>query len=226
MNSYSDRQSAEKPHMELLKKGRSGNADLYLFHKGGEKLVLKSFSGRSWLVRNTIGRFLISREIKALVRLRDLPGIPHKALRVNAFTLCYRFTEARQVSEFYDRKDSLGTDYFTQLESLVAAMHEFNLVHLDMRNRENVMVTEEGKPLLLDFQSYLDLKLVPKILHPFLKQIDESGIYKHWLRISPDTISKRGKAILKSVNSIRSLWFIEGYMFQDMINSFFSRQRK
>ena len=72
---------------EVLSRGRWANAVLYLHRHEGATWVVKDFRPSGFAVRNTIGRFLIRREMRALRRVsfvmkegkvyvRDGTGVP------------------------------------------------------------------------------------------------------------------------------------------------------
>ena len=77
-------------------------------------------------------------------------------------------------------------------------MHARNLVHLDIRNRRNILVTDDGKPSLLDFQSCLNLERIPNFFHNILIDIDFSGVYKNWYKVKPRLLDDKRKTRLIS----------------------------
>jgi hypothetical protein len=81
-----------------------------------------------------------------------------------------------------------------------------------MRNADNILVTESGAPMLLDFQSHLGLGWMPGPLGRFAQRIDLAAIYKHWARRSPDTMGPERTALLDRINRLRPLWAVRGYM--------------
>jgi len=90
-------------------------------------------------------------------------------------------------------------------------MHQRNMVHLDIRNQRNILVTDEGLPAVLDFQSSLNLENTPRALHKLLKDIDISGVYKNWFKKKPESLDNRRRAHLDALNKKRFLWFLKGY---------------
>src|SRR5262245_41614836 len=74
-----------------ISRGRWANADLHLLEHADTQWVVKDFRPRSFIVRNTIGRLLVSREIKGLRRLAGLNGVPAHAFRIDAHAIAYRF---------------------------------------------------------------------------------------------------------------------------------------
>jgi predicted Ser/Thr protein kinase len=205
------RTDLERGPCQPLHQGRWANAVVYVFESGGGRWVVKDFRPRSFLVRNLIGRLLIRREAAGLRRLDGLTGTPQGAFRIDAFALAYRFVPGSGLRRC--PAEALRADFFPALERSVLAMHaRARIVHLDMRNADNILVSESGEPLLLDFQSHLRLWWMPGPLRRFVERIDRAAIYKHWARRSPDTLGPERQALLDRINALRPLWAVRGYM--------------
>lgn len=194
----------------LLKAGRWANAKVFLYDHDGVTWAVKDFRQRSWLVRNVIGRFLIRRELRGLCRLQGLPGIPQDAFRLDAFALAYRFVPGRGLRGLPTAE--IPPDFFPALEHVVQAMHaRFDIVHFDMRNAANILVTTSGEPSLIDFQTHVGLRWLPGPLRRFFERVDVAAIYKHWAKRSPATLGPQRKALLDHINVLRRLWALRGY---------------
>lgn len=194
---------------DILSRGRWANADLYLFECNHRKWVIKDFLPCPPMVRKTWGRMIAKREYLALERLKGIKGIPVAPFLLDENAVCYEFIFGKTLKE--TPPELISDDYFFLLEELVEKMHGKNLVHLDIRNRRNILVTDDGKPALLDFQTSLNLKHIPRFFHKMLKDIDYSGIYKNWNRVKPQLLDCKRKARLAALNRKRSLWFFKGY---------------
>jgi hypothetical protein len=196
---------------DRLSEGRWANAVLYLFQHDGATWVVKDFVSRSFLVRNLIGRFLVRREAGGLVRTAGLKGMPQGAFRVDAFALAYRFVPGRHLRGFDE--SNLSADFFPDLERNLRRMHALaRIAHFDLRNAKNILVTDCGEPMLLDFQSHVGTRWMPGPLRRFAERIDLAAIYKHWARSSPDTMGPERAEALRRMNRIRPLWAIRGYI--------------
>jgi hypothetical protein len=194
-----------------LSEGRWANAVLYLFEHAGVVWVVKDFGTRSWLVRNLIGRLLVRREATGLRKLAGVPGTPQGAFRIDAFALAYRFVPGRGLRRF--PVASLSPEFFPSLERSVTELHaRARIVHLDLRNADNILVTEAGEPMLLDFQSHIGLRWMPAPLRRFAERVDRAAIYKHWARRLPDTLGPERSAVLARINELRPLWALRGYI--------------
>ena len=199
--------TATPPH--YLARGRIANADVRLVECAGKRWVVKDFKVCPGWIRNTVGRWFIRRELKALVRLQGIPGIAENPVRVDAFALAYLFVEGRALNEFPAGQPPV--DFFLALESAVTNMHARGIAHLDLRNRGNVLVSSSQQPVLIDFQSYI---LLPRWLPPlarYLEKIDLSGVYKAWGRSQPGTLDETRQQLLDSVNGWRKWWVFKGY---------------
>jgi len=201
----------ERGPRKVLSQGRWANAILYLFEHGGVTWAVKDFRSSSFLTQNLIGRFLIRRELGALSRLEGVPATPQGAFRMDALALAYRFVPGRSLRGL--RGFKLPPDFFPALERALRAMHaSAKLVHFDLRNAENILVSDTGKPLLLDFQSAAGTGWMPGLLRRFAEQVDLAASYKHWQKHSPDTLGAERAAALGRMTRIRPLWALCGYI--------------
>lgn len=190
--------------------GRWANAVVVLFDHGGERWVVKDFRPRSWLVRNLIGRFLVRRELGGLCRLRCVPGTPRDAFRLDAFALAYRYVPGRSLRGV--PAADIPPGFFATLERNVREMHaRAGIVHLDMRNADNILVTPTGEPCIIDFQSHVGMRWMPGRLRRFAEHVDHASVYKHWAKRSPETLGPERKAVLDRINDLRPLWALRGY---------------
>jgi len=129
--------------------------DLYLVNRVGEELVLKDYSRRPLLVRWLCGRPVLRREVRALVRLQGLAGVPAFRGEVgkDAFLIGY----VRGKGHLGDRPEYRAAGppslaFFTALKALIAAVHARGLAHGDIR-RWNVLRGPDDSPYLIDYAS-------------------------------------------------------------------------
>ncbi len=199
--------------MKIIQKGKWGNSDVYLHEHNSELFVVKTFAHHPTFIKNTIGRLLISREYKALKKLSRCIGTCNDALRLGKYTLSYRYVKGQNLSSFSRRNNSIDKAFFSKLEKAVNEMHSYGIVHLDIRTGSNVIISENGNPIIIDFQSYLTLDFIPgQYLKNLLKSVDISGVYKYWEKMSPETLDRSKKEQLEILNKNRKLWFLKGYM--------------
>ena len=101
-----------------------------------------------------VGRILARREADFLSRLADVPNVPRLLGRVfidgdeakNA--VARRFIDGHPLGSGARVDD----DFFPQLAEALRAVHRHDVAYVDLHKRENVLVGNDGKPYLIDFQ--------------------------------------------------------------------------
>ena len=161
------------------------------------------------LIRHTYGYYMIKRELRVLKELQGINGIPKNPFLLDKFALCYKYISGRTLKEA--RKQPVGPDFFLALESMVKEMHSRNIVHLDIRYMRNILLADDGTPALLDFQTSFSTRRMPHALQQLFRNIDISGVYKCWQKISPGSMDKKRLSFLASMEKKRSWWIFKGY---------------
>lgn len=205
-----DRAEFERDRGLLLNQGRWANAVVHVFTKDGIRWVVKDFRPRSLLVRETVGRLLIARELQGLIRVAGIAGVPEQPFRLDRHALAYRYREGTPLAQIGG--GVLSPSFYVRFEALLQAVHTRGLVHLDVRNARNTLVDERGDPMLLDFQSHLGTAWLPRRLRRALEDFDLSGVYKHWAGSQPDSLGEERWTILNRMNRWRRLWILRGYL--------------
>lgn len=209
MNRAFDRAALATADRKLLRDGRFANARVERVRIGGVDWIFKDFSSRAFLVRHTVGRFLLGRELRALRQLDGLPGIPSQAFRIDALAMAARFVPGRPLSDM--PKGPVATEYLLALEALLRQVHARGLVHLDTRGGGNLLMGPDGAPGIIDFQAALSTRRMPQALRRWFEDMDLSGIYKKWQRWQPDTLGDERLALLQRLNNWRRWWLLRGY---------------
>jgi serine/threonine protein kinase len=134
--------------MRWLKRGGPTKADLKIVDLGQGALVIKDFSVKAAWVR-WIGRLQIARECRAYRWLSGMPGIPRFAGRVDAHALAMEWIEGELLAFLPERRAG-GSVTHGKLSEVVERMHDAGLVHLDLRGKDNVVLTPDGRVYVLD----------------------------------------------------------------------------
>jgi hypothetical protein len=204
-----DRATLAGAERKLLRDGRFANARVERVRIGGADWIFKDFGSRAFVVRHTVGRFLLGREVRALRRLEGLPGIPSQAFRVDALSMAARFVPGRALADTPD--GPFATEFLLALEALLRQVHARGLVHLDTRGGGNLLIGPDGAPGIIDFQAALSTRWMPQALRGWFEDMDLSGIYKKWQRWQPDTLGEERLATLDRLNRWRRWWLLRGY---------------
>ena len=182
-----------------------GKPDLNRVVWEGHTLMVKDVKDKPFLFRWTVGLYLIEKEWRIYSRLAGIQGIPRIIERIDRFTFAMEFVPGRPVQ----RGDALSPSFFPSLEGILKEVHARGIVHLDLRHKGNILVSEGGRPFLVDFNSAVSFNAkgpLRRFLFPLLQWIDRGGLLKLKSRISPASMTAREKMLLKRFNRIRRLW--------------------
>jgi RIO-like serine/threonine protein kinase len=204
-----DRAALAGAERKLLRDGRFANARVERVRIDGTDWIFKDFASRAFLVRHTVGRFLLDREVRALRRLEGLRGIPSQAFRLDGSSMAARFVPGRALADIPN--GPVASDYLVALEALLRQVHARGLVHLDTRGGGNLLIGPDGSPGIIDFQAALSTRWMPRSLRRWLEDMDMSGVYKKWQRWQPDTLGAARLESLDRLNRWRRWWFLRGY---------------
>jgi serine/threonine protein kinase len=127
-------------------------------------LIVKEAMGLPGI--RALRRKMIRREYEVYRRLDGVPGLPK----------CYGLMgEDHLLLEFVDghslrlSKDELPDHdaFFSELLDILLAVHRAGVAHVDLKRKDNILVTSAGRPRLVDFGSAVVRK--------------ENGFLNHWM---------------------------------------------
>ena len=172
----------------VLNRGNLRNPDVLLVEVGGRRFVVKDFAPRGFWVRTTIGRWITAREIRALRALDGLPAVPRFLGSIDALAFAVEYRPGRRMSRKLAGR--VPPEFLGRLETALREMHRSGVAHLDLRHRSNVMVDDEGDPILIDFGSALTFRpggLLARWLLPLLGRLDFAAVEKWRRRLTPSS---------------------------------------
>ena len=187
------------------RRGSFGKPDLLQVKVGGETLMVKDVRGKGFLTRWTLGLWLIHKEWKIYCWLRGTEGIPQPFERIDRFAFVMEFIPGRPLL----RGEPLPSSFFSDLEQVLREVHTRGVVHLDLRHKGNILLSERGEPFLIDFNSSFAFKekgFLRRYLFPLLQWVDYGGLLKLKQRVSPSLMTPEELSFLKRFNMFRRLW--------------------
>jgi predicted Ser/Thr protein kinase len=134
-----------------------------------------------------------------------MKGIPQPIERIDRFAFIMEFVPGRPIL----RGEPHPSSFFSDLERVLREVHARGVVHLDLRHKGNILVSEKGEPFIIDFNSSFAFKengFLRHCLLPLLRWVDYGGLLKLKERISPSSMTPGELAFLKRFNRIRKLW--------------------
>ncbi|MGE3805538.1 MAG: hypothetical protein AB7K24_12755 [Gemmataceae bacterium] len=161
----------------------------------GEQVACKfqRQQGIGLLPMRWLGRALARHESGVYQRLEGLEGVPRLRGPVLVDGKPVDHVVAHDFVPGHPLKhgEPLPDGFFTELLWLIGEMHQRNVAYVDLHKRENILVGDDGRPYLFDFQiSYRlpDNEVLAWLLFPILRLLQNSDSYhlqKHVIRCRP-----------------------------------------
>ena len=133
---------------ELLSRGYQG--EVYKTQTDSQSLIVKQPMG-SGLAR-WARRAMIRREHKVYLRLDGIPGVPRCFGLQDGERLVLEFMEGTPMRELGGQVPD-PERFYAHFLQLILAMHRAGVAHADMKRKDNILVTADGLPCLIDFGS-------------------------------------------------------------------------
>ena len=158
----------------------------------GRRVVLKisrttDFAGvpLAWL-----GRWLCRREVRFYNRLADLPNVPKVLGTVGPTGFVHEYVAGRPLEK--DRPVPDG--FFAELQGLLEELHRRGLAYVDTNKPQNILLGDDGRPHLIDFQISWDLRELGDraVNRWWLRRLQNEDLYhvlKHKRRMRPDEMT-------------------------------------
>jgi len=166
------------PIAELLRGGALAGAPPIARSNQGEIRRLR-VAGRDFAVKRAVGRgpvalanrWALAREARAYARLAGVPGLPACHGLIDGRWLVLDWVEARPF-----RQSQVDAAFFDHLLATLQAMHARGVAHADLKRKSNLLVAEDGAPVLVDFGAALlrrdGFHPLNQRLFEFLRQTD------------------------------------------------------
>jgi predicted Ser/Thr protein kinase len=174
---------------------------------GRDRLWVKDVRYSAAIYRHTVGRLLLRREARIYRKAEGLEFVPRFFGRFDRDSLVIAHEPATPLYKL-DRT-GVDPDFFDRLRGCVRELHRRGIVHLDLRHRGNILVRDDGSPVLIDFESALSLGRNPisrRLLVPLFAWVDFSAILKFQLRCFPETVPEPRARRYRRMRVLRLLW--------------------
>lgn len=151
------------------------------------------------------GRFLGRRETRLYRVAAGLPGVPRLIGPVGQTGFMHEFVPGHPLG----RRETVSDTFFDDLLRLIAALHARHVAYVDLNKRQNILIGDDGRPYLIDFQ--ISIWLPPTGWRRFppvrwlLARFQHGDIYhalKHKRRLRPDLMTPADDRIVDCL----SIW--------------------
>lgn len=144
-----------------------------------------------------LGRASMRRE-RTLYRLLDgLPGVPLWLGEIGSTGFAHGFVEGHPLR----KGEAVADDFFPRLADLLREIHRRGAAYVDLEKRENIIVGDDGRPYLIDFQ--ISWYLSPRqgghrwpwrVIRDLFCAADQYHLLKHRRRHRPDQLTPAERA--------------------------------
>ncbi len=140
-----------------------------------------------------LGRLVTYKEARNLQRCAGISGVPRVLARTGPTAYIYEYIGGTSL----DCRPALPSGFFEGLLATLQQIHARRLVHFDLHKRGNILVGDDGRPWIIDFQlsTYLsDRCLLSRRLSVGLRRrlqaYDLYHLYKHKRRFLPAELTE------------------------------------
>ncbi len=193
----------------LHHKGKWSKADILLVEIDQGKAIVKDF-GRKILPVRWFGRWQIRREASIYRRLSGIPGVPRCYGRIGKNAMALEFVKGERISHW--RRRELPPALFARLWKLIEEIHARGVVHIDLRKRDNILLSETGEVFIIDFNASFRFGprgAAARWLFPALRKIDHFGFLKWKAALAPGQLSEAEKSSFQRMTFLRRFWIFK-----------------
>ena len=165
-----------KNHTNILAAGYQGQTLLY--ENNNRKCVIKVPHGRGLLRWFHVS--MLRHEHRVYKHLADFTGVPVCYGLIDNQYLVLEFIEGFTIRA---KRPLHEAEFLAKLLEMIKAMHQRGIAHMDLKRKDNLLVTADDKPCMLDFGTAVIRK---NGFHPFnhfryrlAKQFDYNAWIKH-----------------------------------------------
>lgn len=148
-----------------------------LYSENGHKLVIKAPLG-NFLTR-PLNLALLRHEYRIYQKLQGMDSIPVCYGMANNEYLVIEFVEGKTIRQNPPQSNS---DFFVKLFDAVEEMHRRKVAHFDLKRKENLLVTTDNMPMLIDFGVSVYRKGGLHLINRYLFNLAVKFDYNAWAR--------------------------------------------
>ncbi len=170
----------------------------------GVPFVVKDLLPMHPLARWTYARRVLRREERILRHLSGTPGVPEVIGRIDEDAIAIEFMDGEKVRRKWHAP--LIEQATLDLEAKVRELHARGVVHLDLRQHHNVLISAAGHVSLIDFESAVICRGKGPIFRT-LQRMDELAVLKFKAKFAPGLLSESQRRQARRAEILTQLWF-------------------
>jgi hypothetical protein len=197
----------EKAERSLLSRGSKCKPAVWSVKSPqGGMVIVKDAQNSTWLWR-PLARYLLFRELRALKRIQGLQRVPQYLGRLDGCAFAMSSLEGQPLDkEGFLRSPRVFAD---ALAAIARSIHQRGVFHLDLRQRQNVLVGPDGLPNVVDFGGALTPGgLGLRLWGRLLAWVDLQAPWKFLARWAAEEMTQEEARALVRAQRWRRLWVL------------------
>jgi predicted Ser/Thr protein kinase len=192
--------------VRFLRRRSRTRPDVRLLEWQGQRAVAKDWSN-AWPWMRPHARSCLRREWRALEALAGLPGVPQPLARLpHAIVVSFLPGHPLQYARMFP---SQRRAFFDALEASLERIHQRGVVHLDLRQRRNILRGADGTPMLVDFEAAFvsnPASLWGRLTLAWGRQVDRLALLKHKRRYAAALLTPGEHRLASFLRISRWVW--------------------
>ncbi len=196
------RENLDALTIKVLRPGERARPEVRLVGVNGHRYVVKDYAAGSNLFKRALGAYLVGRERAAMQLAARMDAVPSASGGLGPCALVTEYVEAAPATTA--PAEWLTKEFYVRLRRAVDELHGCGVVHGDLKNLANILVTEDGKPILIDFTSAFCIGSNPAtaLVFPWMVDDDIKAIYKLKQRRTPDLLTEEEEQFLNHMDTV------------------------
>lgn len=186
------RRDIKKRTTGIIHRGRGYQSSVYLVEMEGQRGAVKDFSRSPRLFRRLVAPFLLLREMRALQRLQDTPGVPRLYGRIDRLAFVMEYIEGTPLADF--KMGELPPEVFPRVQGVIDGIHQRGVAHGDLKRRSNLLLTPDGEIFLIDFAAAViggrRLRPLSNWLQKQMAAIDDKSVPRLKKFVAPELLTQ------------------------------------
>lgn len=164
--------------VRVLRRGLRERPEVRQIRLQGEDAVVKDYGRGGTLVKRLLGIYLVAREAAALRRAAGIPCVPRLLGRPRPWVLAVEYVDAVRITA--QPAPQVSEEFVQGLTQIIDQLHERGIAHGDLEKLDNILVTPDGRPAVVDFAAAIMLGLNPlaAVAFPYVSDNDYRAVLK------------------------------------------------
>jgi len=190
----------------VLRTGSAFEAEVAVYTGPDGEFVVKDCAPMHPIVRAIFGRRVKNRELAIYRRLEGASGVPRFLGQIDPDSFAIEYVEGQTLARHLET--NLLDRALNDLGGVVHGLHARRVVHLDLKQKRNVLVRSDGSVAIIDFESAMHFSrgIFGRAAFGFLAKRDLAGVVKFKAKYAPHLLDEREERLARKEAWLGALW--------------------